>query len=287
MTSAPEALADVGIHLKRETRGEHRTACPECDRGKKDTALAVLIDDRGATWLCHRCGWKGAIGPERPPMARAKRQGSPPPAGPTADLEAARKAELALDIWRSAEPISDPDRHRPGLAYLASRGLTAWDRDRLLFHPACPFGRETAPAIVAPVNCHRTGYVVGVWRIRLTAAGEKVGRFGLGPTKGNAARLFWAEGDELAIAEGVEDALAAHALTGLPAWAALSAGNMASLTLPERFRRVLILADADEPGRSGAHALATQLRREGRHAVVRKPTAGKDPNEVLCAGRAA
>jgi hypothetical protein len=295
-TSLPEALAGAGIHLKRYGCGEHRTACPACVQAKRragDQALAVRIGpDTSACWVCHRCRWTGGLKPKQAPSYRPSRRREPC-SEPPLDLEAERKAELALAIWHAAEPV-DLERHWPAALYLASRGLTAWDQDRLLFHEACPFGRETAPALVAPVNCHRTGYVVGVWRIRLTTDGEKVGRFGLGPMKGRASRLFWAEGPELIVAEGIEDALAAHTLTGLPAWAALSAGNMGELVLPERLRRVLILADNDEPdskgrmaGLEGAHKLARRLRAEGRHTVVRKPIAAKDCNEVLRAGRVA
>ena len=49
---------------------------------------------------------------------------------------------------------------------------------------------------------------------------------------GAAVRLFEAS-DELAIAEGIETALAVHISTGKPVWAALSAGNMAKLWIPE------------------------------------------------------
>jgi hypothetical protein len=142
--------------------------------------------------------------------------------------------------------------------------------------------------IVAPINDHGTGLVVGVWRI-LPTPGGKAERRGLGPTRGNASRLYSAPGPAVAIAEGVEDSVAAHELTGLPAWAALSAGNMADLVLPTRLAEVLILADADDAGRGGAHALAGRLRAEGRSARVLRPTAGKDPNDVLrdLGGRAA
>ncbi len=80
----------------------------------------------------------------------------------------------------------------------------------------------------------------------------------------------------------------------LPAWAALSAGNMAELILPERIREVLILPDRDEPREGGrrpgleaAHALARRLRAEGRTAEVRWAISGKDANDVLRARRAA
>ncbi len=63
-------LAEVGIHLRDERPGEHRAPCPKCARTKhraRDDALAVRVEgpDGGATWTCHRCGWRGGIGPER------------------------------------------------------------------------------------------------------------------------------------------------------------------------------------------------------------------------------
>jgi hypothetical protein len=58
-------LAELGIRLRRDTPGERRAACPQCARAKPrgaDDALAVKLEpDDGATWLCHRCGWRGAL----------------------------------------------------------------------------------------------------------------------------------------------------------------------------------------------------------------------------------
>jgi putative DNA primase/helicase len=287
-------LADHGIRLRREQPGEHRTACPECARTKhrpRDDALAVKVEpDGGATWVCHRCGWRGALGGASDrgrrddPHRRARREAARARDG--ADPEAEQRRELAQAIWRQAVPIAAGS---PPWSYLRERrGIARWDPDRLLWHPACPWGRDAAAGcLVAPVNDHATGLVVGVWRIRVAPEGP-VERRGLGPTRGNAARLLFAPGPALVVAEGVEDALAAAELTGLPAWAALGAGNMAALVLPERLREVLVLADRDPNGvgQAGAHRLAARLRAEGRHVEVRRPTSGKDPNDVLRAGRA-
>ena len=179
-----------------------------------------------------------------------------------------------MTIWPGTEPWR----------YLTEvRGIGRWDADRRPVAPgAAGSGRKKAGCIVVPVSDHATGLVVGIWRI-LPALTGKVQRMGLGPTKGNAARLCWAPGPRLVVAEGAEDALAAAELTGLPAWAALSAGNMAALVLPPRFREVLILADRDTHGKGQekAHALAARLRAECRHAEVRRSTVGKDANDVL------
>ena len=111
---------------------------------------------------------------------------------------------------------------------------------------------------------------------------KEVERRGLGPMAGCPAPVIDHAGLEiLTVAEGVEDALAAWVLTTYPAWAALSAGNMAALNLPAQFRQVIICADAEPVGIDAARKLASRLRTEGREARVLVPEAGKDANDVL------
>ncbi len=283
-------LHEFGIRLRDERPGERRGACPRCAAAKArpgDDALAVKLGaGGGAMWLCHRCGWSGALPPPGEPR-RMPRRPAPPEPGPP-DRKVERTRERAREAWRQAGPLPSAG---PARDYLVGRRcITTWDADRLLWHPACPWsdgltGRPLrVPTIIAPISDWRSGLVVAVWRIRLDTAGDgKVERRGLGPTRRNAARLSHVPGAQLVVAEGVEDALAARELTGLPAWAALSAGNMGDLILPERIREVLILADRDVngTGQENAHKLAVRLRAEGRHAEVRRPTTGKDPNDVL------
>jgi putative DNA primase/helicase len=294
--SLPEALIAGGIHLKSHRHGEHRAACPECAKSKRrpsDAALAVRIDDLGAMWLCHRCGWKGAVRPSpNGPSPGHRHPVEPAPPDPVIE----RKRELAQETYRQSEPITGGQ----PFAYLTEcRGITVWDRDRVRWHPACPAKLDEdgtvlwrKGCIVCPVTHHATGCVTAIWCIQPVMVG-KVPRWGLAPVKGHAARLFDAPGPQLVVAEGVEDALSAHILHGIPAWAALSAGNMVELILPPRFKEILILADKDEPDANGrrigldnAHKLARRLRAEGRHVLVRKPKALKDANDVLRALRA-
>ena len=84
---------------------------------------------------------------------------------------------------------------------------------------------------------------------------------------GAAIRLFDAT-DELAIAEGIETALAIHLSTGKPVWAAISAGNLEKLWIPESVRRVCLYADNDADseydGQASAFFLARRLKKEER-----------------------
>jgi Toprim domain len=74
----------------------------------------------------------------------------------------------------------------------------------------------------------------------------------------------------LAICEGIEDALTAHQLTGLGAWAAGAAGFMGALgpALPDYIEAVTIFAHADKAGQDGAHELLTALRQRRIETVV-------------------
>ena len=181
-------------------------------------------------------------------------------------------SELAKEIWQQTVRIR---RDWLALDYLVCRrGITAWDDDRLRWH-------ERVGCIVAPVVSHITGMTIGIWRIRPVMEG-KVERRGLGPAKHNFSPTWWPDGDELGITEGVEDALAVRALTGLPCWAALSAGGMADLRgIPAWIRNVTVFADADEVGRRGAHALAHWLRENSKHVKVVRAITGKDANHIL------
>jgi hypothetical protein len=69
----------------------------------------------------------------------------------------------------------------------------------------------------------------------------------------------------LVIAEGVEDALSAHVLSGRGAWAAGGAGRMPALAkaVPPYIESVTILVDDNEAGRKGSDGLARLLHQRG------------------------
>ena len=75
----------------------------------------------------------------------------------------------------------------------------------------------------------------------------------------------------LGIAEGIETALAAHAIFGVPTWAALSADGMARWQWPAEVKRVTIFADAGDAGRQAAATLADRLN------------VADIPSEIVCA----
>ena len=87
---------------------------------------------------------------------------------------------------------------------------------------------------------------------------------------------------EHATPEGIETSLSAGLLIGAPAWAALSAGNMAKVPLPAGLQELVIAADPDEPGQRAAWAAADGFMAAGlRVRVVTPDNPGEDFNDLL------
>jgi putative DNA primase/helicase len=195
-----------------------------------------------------------------------------------------RRGAFPMALWRDAVPCCNT----AAAVYLARRGLldtAASDVLRFYGSTSHPCG-DMLPAMLAqvvdvsgkPVALHRT-------YLHRNGAGKadiEPSRASLGPVAGGAIRLD-AAAEELAIGEGIESAASAGVLLGLPAWAAVSAGNLGrTLSLPPEVRSVVIAADADPPGRRAAEAASTRWQAEGRRVRIAVPhRPGADFNDVL------
>jgi putative DNA primase/helicase len=93
-----------------------------------------------------------------------------------------------------------------------------------------------------------------------------------GPVKGGYVQLAEIDPDhfpeKLIIGEGIENALSAMQITGLPTIAALSAGNMHTLNPPPS-TEVIIASDADDTGKEAAESLAQHLLGTNCNRIVR------------------
>jgi putative DNA primase/helicase len=73
--------------------------------------------------------------------------------------------------------------------------------------------------------------------------------------------------DTLVLAEGIETALAAWALTGIPAWATISAHGLEKFTaIPRHVKKVIICADNDASftGQAAAFQCAKYMKQRAR-----------------------
>lgn len=88
--------------------------------------------------------------------------------------------------------------------------------------------------------------------------------------KGGAIRLAPVRDGYLAIAEGIETALAVTTHDGLPCWAAVTAGNMEAVIIPSEVTHLFIYADSDKSftGQAAAYSLAKRLMNKNRELNV-------------------
>ncbi len=245
--------------------------------GDRRPSLSIRPGDRAILITCF-------VGCPRPAVVAAIRDRlggaswTPPPAAPPRPApDPAATLELVAHLWREAEP--DHPRLR---AYLRHRGLTGAVPPALRLHPACLYVEPGAPRRFCPAMLGRfvtpRGEVTGILRTFLDPNGPGKAQFGspkkmLGRTRGAALHLAQPTDGVLAVAEGLETALAVMEGRGVAAWAAGSAGGLAALVLPDGLVLLQVFADPDpDPaGRAAAAALAARVRARGVRAQVFVP----------------
>jgi putative DNA primase/helicase len=275
----PSILAELGVDDK--TLSKRNAPCPFC--GGKDRFRFTDHEGLGL-WICNVCGTGNGIQfVER--YAKVGFVGAtkliesvlPHSSATVATAKVPPRARLNK-LWSMAAQLSADD---PVGEYLLTRGV--WvdeDLPELRFAESVPYFTEGVVsghyhAMLArvrdgsgkPTTLHCT-YLSGAGKANVPSPKKVMSAMG----NGAAIRLFPAE-PTLAIAEGIETALAVHLHTGYPVWSAISAGGMKSIVLPESVREVLIYADSDASftGQAAAYALAQRMVSEGRRAEVFMP----------------
>ena len=275
MIRADENAARFG--LRRASGGRRWSGtCPAC--GYRD-GLRLNEREGRALWWCASCDDKAAlveaVTGKRPAIAR---QLDRPPAD-HADRRAA-----ALRLWDAALPIlSTPAQH-----YLATRGLVLPNGAALRFLPDAPHPSGARCMCMIALAVDGAGRGQAVHRTYLAPGGIGKAKLDppratLGPIGGAVLRLCQPHPDKaLVVGEGIETSLSAGLLTGRPAWAAFSAGNMERVTLPDDVREVWIASDHDAPGQRAAWQAADAVMAQGRTVRVLTPdTAGDDFNDIV------
>jgi putative DNA primase/helicase len=218
--------------------------------------------------------------------------------------EQARRKDLAVWLWGKAEPQT-----REVARYLSE--CRAIDLDGIGGIPdALRFDRRAripqtqplqhCPAMVAAVT-DALGGVTAVHETFLTADGSskaalEKAKFIIGAPSGGAVRLSRVA-EQLGLAEGIESALSAAELHGIPTWAVLSTSGMLGFMVPPSVKRVVIFADRDpinlktgkRPGTYAAESLGARLAQQRIPFRIQYPALGfADFNDELRArkGRA-
>ncbi|MXO54534.1 MULTISPECIES: DUF7146 domain-containing protein [Sphingomonadales] len=204
---------------------------------------------------------------------------------PTMDTgPAAKPSAAALRIWRDAQPL----RASPAKSYLESRGILAAS-PALRFHPRTPLGPKGRtrflPAMIAavsldvgPIAIHRT-FLSGNAKADFDKPKRALGALGEA-----AVRLFAPASGKLGLAEGVESAMSAYALTGIPVWATLGNERFGLVSVPESVTELHLFVDHDAGGELAASRALAAYARDARTIHVRKPSSrDTDWNDELTA----
>ncbi|MBL8558754.1 MAG: toprim domain-containing protein [Hyphomonadaceae bacterium] len=199
------------------------------------------------------------------------------------------KTARARAIWSEGVVVEGTPAHR----YLHARRIAHGAASAALaFHSRASAldDRRRRPALLAAIE-DNAGALQGVQITLLSAHGAckapvATPRRVVGRLLGGAVRLH-AHGATLLVAEGVETALAASQALTLPAWAALSAWNLAHFNPPGDIARLVIGADNGDAGAHAAHTLLETLaetRPEIAVEIASPPPAFGDWNDWACAG---
>ena len=290
--NARELALKFGLH---RAGSEWRGSCPACGY---PSAFSLTDGKLGPVGWCANCGDQEAIAQALGNSQKAAKAGTL-----QADTRNAQaRLERAERLLRGCEPAAQSP---IACRYLNARRIGHLaDCADIRFRLDCPHPTSTTdrpvrlPAMVAAVR-DIDGKLCGVHRTYLKRDGSgkanvEPPKASLGPVRGGAVRLAPLEqvltAGELVIGEGIETSASAGLLLGLPAWAAVSAGNLAiGVVLPEAIRRVVIASDHDPPdpqnrcpGQHAARTAWTRLRRGGRAVRIAMPDIeGQDFGDLL------
>jgi hypothetical protein len=174
---------------------------------------------------------------------------------------------VALELWERSEPIYGTVAEE----YLQRRGI-------LLTPPSLAHYRG---AMIAAVHQPYEG-IAAIQKTPIKADFSRGDRTNKGPLRTGAVRLG-APQEVMGIAEGVETALSAMMLTGMPVWASLGR-RLHNVELPPFVREVHVFADNDTPGREAADRACEVHCKLGRVVEIRRPPPEfKDYNDFIVA----
>ncbi|MEE9290195.1 MAG: toprim domain-containing protein [Alphaproteobacteria bacterium] len=259
-----------------------RCPLPNHGKGRGDLHRSLSVDDGEDGRLLVRCfaGCDGAdvmaelarreLLPERNGNRRRQRpsSGLPSPVSPHTP---------SLEIWRQAVPATD---ETLTAQYLRGRAITGPVPPSIRHHPnvVYPHSGLYLPAMVAAIQAPDRR-VIAVQLLFLDPRGSGKGQvsksrlFLPGACLGAGAVRLARATNILGLAEGIEDALSAMALTGIPVWCVCGVARFNSVEIPPTVTKVHLFAQND-PTDSGARKAverAAQRFSGSRWVVTRRP----------------
>jgi len=190
----------------------------------------------------------------------------------------------ACRLWQAAASLPDSAAAR----YLSNRGIRL-SSPELRFHGRTPLGPREAvrflPAMLAAVRtdvgviaAHRTFLDPEMTRLAPMESPKRA----LGSLGRGAVRLSWPAEGKLGLAEGVESALSAMQLFGIPCWATLGNERFGLVAIPQSVSELHLFIDHDPGGDLAEERARDAYAVEGRRILTRRPARpGADWNDQL------
>ncbi len=268
--------------------------CPLCNAGK-DRFRWDNKENRG-TYYCSSCGagdglklameytslsFKACVSRIDEMCGSIKAQ---PPKKKVVPMDKLMRIGYELKAVTEGDPV-----HK----YLSGRGLKTPGK-YLRIHPRMPYWDDRVllghyPAMVAAYRCAE-GKVNTFHVTYLTQEGKKADvpcpkKIMSSMAKGGAIHLSDAA-EVMGVAEGIETAIAARVLHGVPTWAAVNATALANFEPPAECKRLVVYADNDKSftGQKYAYDLAHRLRDRLDVEVMLPAQLGDFADEVMNAG---
>jgi putative DNA primase/helicase len=263
-------LTGLGIDARYLTR--KNTACPLCRAG---TDRFRFIDNNGdGTWICNQCGTGSGSDlaikftglPFREVAPRIEELIGEAPT----IHEHPRRNEANIRfglrrLWAGSTPVHRGDHVDKWLRFrrieldlfpscLRTAARIPYYDDRFTHWPAM------LALVAAPDGTASTIHRTYLTKEGFRAPVGKPRKVFSPPTKGSAVRLS-PPAPMLGIAEGIESALSAAKLFGVPVWAGLCASGIQNFEPPDGTRELIVFADNDANGvgQRAAEAIAARL----------------------------
>lgn len=221
----------------------------------------------------------------------------PPPLRERTDFE---KRKALNDLWQQSRPVTPTS---PAGRYLTARtGLTSYPEalravDEIRFWTGDRRDDRRFPGLLAMVR-DAEGKPANIHRTYLTTDGRKAPvepprRMMPGPVPKGAAVRLASPGPVLGVAEGIETAISAGIIHGIPTWSVLGTAGLLSWVPPDGVEVVKVFGDNDKgyAGQAAAYALGQRLSAlPGRKIEVEvlipgHRTTGEDWNDVAQAAK--
>lgn len=285
--ASPLELAAAGQRIVTALSGNWRRergvcCCPAHE--DKVASLSVRVGDRTLLFKCFAgCDTASVLAALRArrcdvPRLKDQRRSDHEIGGEVHSLGRVRR------LWFEGKPLPGTI----GEAYLRNRRIRSLP-SALRFHPLCPVGQgrwlRYRPAVIAAVS--GDGGMSALQRIFLAPGGRglaadmAVPKLSLGRLHDGAVRLSPA-GPELGLAEGIETAMSATALLGIPVWAALGSSRLHAVGIPPSVKRLVLLPDNDGAGHLAAKKASLAYSRSDLDLSIEWPPDGfNDWNDVL------